>query len=130
MSKLLLTLSTFVLLTINEPFQQSQTSYPSSDCSTEALALYQLAQYCSGQCDSSHTLSEMYAHHRWNNVTLPIVERTPGVQVMRVFRASAFAWDTHLTFGDCTHWCQPGVPDHWTELLLNSLMAGSSADDG
>ena len=91
---------------------------------------YNVKRDVPGQCDSSHTLSEMYAHHRWNNVTLPIVERTPGVQVMRVFRASAFAWDTHLTFGDCTHWCQPGVPDHWTELLLNSLMAGSSADDG
>lgn len=84
---------------------------------------YNVKRDVPGQCDSSHSLVELYAHHRWNNVTVPIVESVPGVRVLRIFHSSAVAWDAHLDYGDCTHWCQPGVPDHWTELLLSMLMA-------
>lgn len=41
--------------------------------------------------------------------------------------AGAPQWDLHLTCHpngklDCTHWCQPGVPEVWLEAL-NSLLA-------
>jgi hypothetical protein len=28
-----------------------------------------------------------------------------------------------LQFGDCGHWCLPGVPDTWNELLYASLIS-------
>eukprot|EP00253_Pinus_taeda_P001022 PITA_01022 len=30
-------------------------------------------------------------------------------------------------FGDCSHWCLPGVPDIWNELLYGSLVTDASA---
>ena len=29
----------------------------------------------------------------------------------------------HLINQDCSHWCLPGLPDAWNELLLTSLFS-------
>jgi len=67
-------------------------------------------------------LGEMQAHHVWNNLSLPAVECSE-VRVLRTWHASAGSWDAHLEWGDCTHWCLPGVPDLWNELLINLLFS-------
>ncbi|KAK8478547.1 hypothetical protein V6N12_035137 [Hibiscus sabdariffa] len=36
---------------------------------------------------------------------------------------SAFGYGGHRG-NDCTHWCLPGVPDIWNELLFAALMQG------
>ena len=30
-------------------------------------------------------------------------------------------WSDHKSFTDCSHWCLPGVPDFWNEILLHYL---------
>ena len=87
---------------------------------------YNTKKDVAGQCDETHNLTEMWTYHRWNKVTLPIVERATGVRTLRVWQSATYAGDAHLTYGDCTHWCMPGVPEHWTEQLLNMLLAGPS----
>ena len=71
-------------------------------------------------CASNHTLSEMRQYHTWNNVTNPILARA-GVPILAVWQSTALAWDAHVGFGDCTHWCGPGVMDHWAPRLLELI---------
>ncbi|KAH7525175.1 hypothetical protein FEM48_Zijuj06G0197200 [Ziziphus jujuba var. spinosa] len=51
------------------------------------------------------------------------------VTVLHVTRMGAFRIDAHVgtwsdnpSVKDCSHWCLPGVPDMWNEILLSYLM--------
>ena len=80
---------------------------------------------------------------RPNPVMLEIVEKVVGdmkfpVSLLNITRLSDFRKDAHLTvykknlteeernrpdnIGDCSHWCLPGLPDIWNELLYGSLV--------
>ncbi|KAF3780219.1 trichome berefringence-like 7 protein [Nymphaea thermarum] len=55
------------------------------------------------------------------------VKRAPVV-VLNVTFMSAFRSDAHIgnwsdvpSVEDCSHWCLPGVPDAWNEILLSYL---------
>ena len=39
--------------------------------------------------------------------------------------ADWLAWDAHIDAGDCTHYCQPGIPGIWASLLIQAV-AGQS----
>lgn len=58
------------------------------------------------------------------------------VQVLNITRLSDFRKDAHpATYGhardhvvqyqDCSHWCLPGLPDTWNELLYSALISQS-----
>ena len=67
-------------------------------------------------CASSHTIAEMEEHNAWNRAGQPLI-RAAGVPILDVWRSTSLAWNAHVGFGDCTHWCVPGVMDHWTDPL-------------
>lgn len=57
------------------------------------------------------------------NVSVP-------VQVLHVTPMGAFRSDAHVgtwsddpLVPDCSHWCLPGVPDMWNELLFSFLLS-------
>ena len=41
--------------------------------------------------------------------------------ILRVWDLSSTAHDAHTAFGDCTHFCLPGVPDAWSRQLADVL---------
>ena len=43
------------------------------------------------------------------------------VPILRVWDLSITAHDAHTAFGDCTHFCLPGVPDAWSRQLAGVL---------
>lgn len=52
------------------------------------------------------------------------------VTVLQITSISAFRSDAHVgdwndkpSVSDCSHWCLPGVPDMWNEILLSYLFA-------
>ncbi|KAG9150793.1 hypothetical protein Leryth_002957 [Lithospermum erythrorhizon] len=54
--------------------------------------------------------------------------RTP-VTVLHITPMSAFRSDAHVghwsdnpSLSDCSHWCLPGIPDMWNEILLSNLL--------
>ena len=71
-------------------------------------------------CSSDHTLASMWEHQRWNRVTVPAME-SAGVPILRSWRPTSLAWDAHVGYGDCTHFCLPGVPDDWSLQLYDLL---------
>lgn len=71
-------------------------------------------------CSPDHTLAEMQRHHKWNNISVPLMEQA-GVPVLRVWLPSSLAYDAHIGHGDCTHFCMPGALDHWTIALQIAL---------
>ncbi|CAH9120234.1 unnamed protein product [Cuscuta europaea] len=59
---------------------------------------------------------------------------TIPVTIMHITPMSAFRSDAHVgTWGDkpslsdCSHWCLPGVPDMWNEILLSYLHSTPSS---
>eukprot|EP00252_Welwitschia_mirabilis_P006250 TRINITY_DN17077_c0_g1_i2.p2 TRINITY_DN17077_c0_g1~~TRINITY_DN17077_c0_g1_i2.p2 ORF type:complete len:131 (-),score=14.39 TRINITY_DN17077_c0_g1_i2:191-583(-) len=57
-----------------------------------------------------------------------VSQMTVPVRILNVTTLSAYRNDAHVgnwsgasTVPDCSHWCLPGVPDTWNELLLASL---------
>lgn len=55
---------------------------------------------------------------------------TVPVTVLHVTSMSAFRTDAHVgtwsdnvSLSDCSHWCLPGVPDVWNEIVLSYLLA-------
>ena len=52
------------------------------------------------------------------NVTVPIT--VLNITSMSAFRSDAHVgeWNDNLPVPDCSHWCLPGVPDMWNEILL------------
>ncbi|XP_019196749.1 PREDICTED: protein trichome berefringence-like 7 [Ipomoea nil] len=58
-----------------------------------------------------------------NNLSVPV---TPlDVSFMGAFRADAHVgtWSDNPKVPDCSHWCLPGVPDEWNELLFAFLFS-------
>lgn len=70
--------------------------------------------------------------------TMPIVDELlskPNVQItfLNITRLSNYRKDAHVSIyrkqwqnktksgSDCIHWCLPGVPDTWSELLFTKL---------
>jgi len=76
-----------------------------------------------------HSASEMEAHAHWNRAANGVLHAA-GVPILRVWHSTATAWDAHVDFGDCTHFCQPGVPDRWAKALMVSLLAGGRTGTG
>lgn len=51
------------------------------------------------------------------------------INVLHITSMSAFRSDAHVgnwsdnpSVPDCSHWCLPGVPDVWNEILLSHLL--------
>lgn len=54
---------------------------------------------------------------------------TSPVTVLHVTPMSAFRSDAHVgtwskrpSLSDCSHWCLPGVPDIWNEIVISYLL--------
>ncbi|GAV69425.1 PC-Esterase domain-containing protein/PMR5N domain-containing protein [Cephalotus follicularis] len=69
----------------------------------------------------SDTISEVV-----KNMTVPIT-------VLHITSMSAFRSDSHVgiwsdnpSVPDCSHWCLPGVPDMWNEILLSYFLSNYS----
>jgi len=65
-----------------------------------------------------------------SQILLDVVARMKvPVTVLNVTTLSAYRSDAHVgrwsdmpSVPDCSHWCLPGVPDMWNELLFASLL--------
>ncbi|KAL6610253.1 hypothetical protein ACP70R_040222 [Stipagrostis hirtigluma subsp. patula] len=55
-----------------------------------------------------------------------------NVTLMGAFRSDAHVgtWSYPPTILDCSHWCLPGVPDAWNELVFSYLLTNVLAKDG
>jgi len=58
-----------------------------------------------------------------------------GVTVLHVTPMTAYRSDGHVgtwsdkpSVPDCSHWCLPGVPDMWNEILLSYLLPKEEAN--
>ncbi|VVA33463.1 Hypothetical predicted protein [Prunus dulcis] len=68
-----------------------------------------------------------------SNIIIKIVRKmTVPVTVLHVTPMVAFRSDGHVgtwsdnpSVPDCSHWCLPGVPDMWNEILLSYLLPGN-----
>lgn len=56
------------------------------------------------------------------------------VTVLHVTPMSAFRSDAHVgtwsdrpSLSDCSHWCLPGVPDVWNEIVISYLFGNHGA---
>jgi hypothetical protein len=56
------------------------------------------------------------------NFTVPVT--VLNVTLMGAFRSDAHIsiWSHPNTILDCSHWCLPGVPDAWNELVFSHLL--------
>ncbi|KAJ6335808.1 hypothetical protein OIU78_012419 [Salix suchowensis] len=54
-------------------------------------------------------------------VPVTVLHVTP----MGAFRSDAHVgtWSDNPSVPDCSHWCLPGVPDMWNEILLSNLLS-------
>ncbi|KAK4481333.1 hypothetical protein RD792_012218 [Penstemon davidsonii] len=57
------------------------------------------------------------------NLSVPV--KLLHVTPMGVFRSDAHvgSWSDNPSVPDCSHWCLPGVPDMWNELLFSLLLS-------
>ncbi|KAF7816751.1 protein trichome berefringence-like 7 [Senna tora] len=55
------------------------------------------------------------------NVSVGVVHVTP----MGAYRSDGHvgSWSDHPSVPDCSHWCLPGVPDMWNEILFSYLLS-------
>lgn len=68
-----------------------------------------------------------------SNIIIKIVRKmTVPVTVLHVTPMVAFRSDGHVgtwsdnpSVPDCSHWCLPGVPDMWNEILFSYLLPGN-----
>jgi hypothetical protein len=56
------------------------------------------------------------------NMSVPVT--ILNVTLMGAFRSDAHIgiWSHPSTILDCSHWCLPGVPDAWNELIFSHLL--------
>jgi hypothetical protein len=61
------------------------------------------------------------------NLTVPIT--VLHITSMSALRSDAHVgkWNGNPSIPDCSHWCLPGVPDMWNEILLSYLLSLSWA---
>ena len=62
--------------------------------------------------------ADMERHAHWNLAANRALVAA-GVPILHVWRSASAAWDGHPDRGDCTHFCQPGVPDLWAQSFLS-----------
>lgn len=57
------------------------------------------------------------------NMTVPVT--VLHITSMSAFRTDAHVgtWSDNVSLSDCSHWCLPGVPDVWNEIVLSYLLA-------
>lgn len=67
----------------------------------------------------------------FSDTTLEVVKKmTVPITVLHITSMSALRSDAHVgnwsdspSTPDCSHWCLPGVPDVWNEIVLSYLLA-------
>lgn len=72
----------------------------------------------------------------FSNMVLEVVkDMAVPVTVIHVTPMSAFRSDAHVgnwgdmpSLSDCSHWCLPGVPDMWNEIVLSYLLGSFEQD--
>ena len=69
---------------------------------------------------TKHPYAEMVTQHLWNGIANPLVH-AHGARILPVWEQTSMNSRDHLGYGDCTHFCSPGVPDRWVELLDHEL---------
>ncbi|OMO58571.1 PC-Esterase [Corchorus capsularis] len=70
-------------------------------------------------------------HSRISDIIIDVVKKmTTPVTVLHVTPMGAFRSDAHVgtwsdnpSVPDCSHWCLPGVPDTWNEILLSMMLS-------
>lgn len=79
---------------------------------------------------TQHPMSETEGRDQslFSDTILEVVKNmSVPVTVLHVTKMSAFRSDAHVgtwsspSVPDCSHWCLPGVPDTWNEILLSYL---------
>ncbi|XP_021285033.1 protein trichome berefringence-like 7 [Herrania umbratica] len=68
---------------------------------------------------------------RISDIIIDVVKKmTTPVAVLHVTPMGAFrsdahvgAWSDNPSVPDCSHWCLPGVPDTWNEILLSMMLS-------
>lgn len=60
------------------------------------------------------------------NLSIPVT--VLHVTPMGAFRSDAHVgtWSDNPSVPDCSHWCLPGVPDVWNEMLFSFLVSDQS----
>ena len=74
-------------------------------------------------CPTPHTQEDMLRHAHWNQAANTAI-KAHNVHMLAVWESTSMAWDGHVDHGDCTHYCQPGVPDLWARTLVKILGGG------
>lgn len=82
---------------------------------------------------TQHPLSEARGRDRslYSDTVLEVVKNmTVPVTVLDITSMSALRSDAHVgnwsdipLTPDCSHWCLPGVPDMWNEIVLSYLLS-------
>ncbi|PON99685.1 Trichome birefringence-like family [Trema orientale] len=64
-----------------------------------------------------------------DNIIKVVKKMRVPVRLLHVTQMGAFrsdghvgTWGDHPSVPDCSHWCLPGVPDMWNEILMSSLL--------
>lgn len=60
-----------------------------------------------------------------NNMTVPVT--VLHITPMSAFRSDAHVgtWSDRPSLSDCSHWCLPGVPDVWNEIVISYLLGSN-----
>ncbi|KAK9292789.1 hypothetical protein L1049_020769 [Liquidambar formosana] len=84
---------------------------------------------------TQHPILETEGRDRspFSDTVLEVVKNmTVPVTILHVTSMSAHRRDAHVgtwsdsaSVPDCSHWCLPGVPDAWNEILLSYLLANN-----
>lgn len=77
------------------------------------------------------TETKDWDHNIFSQSTLEVIENMKvPITVLHVTSMSAFRSDAHVGMwsdnpyvADCSHWCLPGVPDVWNEILFSYLLS-------
>ncbi|KAH1154472.1 hypothetical protein AAZX31_18G129900 [Glycine max] len=82
-----------------------------------------LQRYPSKMLALEHVIQQMKARVVYMNISRLTDYRKDGhPSVYRTGYKASMNHNTAALFEDCSHWCLPGVPDTWNELLYVSLL--------
>ena len=95
---------------------------PLKDGTFETANLLQPHRRC-----SRHSREDMERHGinlQWNAAASSALSAA-GIPAVHVWNSTVLAWNRHVDYGDCTHYCQApgGVPDQWARALFRILSA-------
>ena len=70
----------------------------------------------------------MEYENTWNRGAKPVLDEA-RVTVLPSWRLARDAWNAHVDFGDCTHFCQASglPPDLWARALAERLSCWGAA---